>query len=54
MAAGLELAAAEEEFRRLYIVKTLREAGSVAEAAKKLGINRTHFYRLLSQLGIEY
>lgn len=54
VAPGLKLAAAEEEFRRLYIIKTLRDAGSVAEAAKALGINRTHFYRLLSQLGIEY
>lgn len=54
VAPGLRLQAAEEEFRRLYIVKTLRDAGSVAEAAKALGINRTHFYRLLSQLGIEY
>jgi Nif-specific regulatory protein len=54
VAPGLGLAAAEEEFRRLYIIKTLRDSGSVAEAAKALGINRTHFYRLLSQLGIEY
>ncbi len=54
VSTGKELAAAEEEFRRLFIVRTLREAGSVAEAAKRLGLNRTHFYRLLSQLGIEY
>jgi len=54
VAPGLGLAAAEEEFRRLYIIKTLRDSGSVADAAKTLGINRTHFYRLLSQLGIEY
>ncbi len=51
---GKPLLDAETEFRRMYIIKTLRETHSVAEAAKVLGINRTHFYRLLSQLGIEY
>jgi DNA-binding NtrC family response regulator len=51
---GKPLLDAETEFRRMYIIKTLREANSVAEAAKVLGINRTHFYKLLSQLGIEY
>ena len=51
---GKPLLDAETEFRRMYIIKTLRETNSVAEAAKVLGINRTHFYRLLSQLGIEY
>jgi Nif-specific regulatory protein len=51
---GKTLLDAETEFRRLYIIKTLRETKSVAEAAKVLGINRTHFYKLLSQLEIEY
>lgn len=51
---GKPLLDAEEEFRRMYIIKTLRETSSVAEAAKALGINRTHFYKLLAQLGIEY
>lgn len=46
------LAKAEEEFRRLYVLKTLRNSSSKAEAAKKLGINRTHFYRILTQLNI--
>jgi transcriptional regulator with PAS, ATPase and Fis domain len=50
---GKTLGAAEEEFRRRYIMKTLREAASVAEAARMLGMNRTHLYRLLHQLGIE-
>jgi transcriptional regulator with GAF, ATPase, and Fis domain len=54
VALGKTLPAAEEEFRRQYIIKTLRETASVAEAARVLGINRTHFYKLLSQLGIEY
>ncbi|KAA3614150.1 MAG: sigma-54-dependent Fis family transcriptional regulator [Calditrichaeota bacterium] len=50
---GNSLADAELEFRRMYVLRTLRNAGSKAEAAKILGINRTHFYRILSQLGIE-
>ena len=51
---GKSLLDAETEFRRLYIIKSLKQAGTPAEAAKQLGINRTHFYRLLSQLEIEY
>jgi DNA-binding NtrC family response regulator len=51
---GKPLLDAETEFRRMYIIKTLRKSGSVAEAAKELGINRTHFYKLLSQLEIKY
>jgi transcriptional regulator with GAF, ATPase, and Fis domain len=51
---GRPLLDAETEFRRLYIIKTLKQAGSPAEAAKRLGINRTHFCRLLSQLEIQY
>ncbi len=51
---GKSLLDAETEFRKLYIMKTMKQAGSAAEAAKQLGINRTHFYRLLSQLEIEF
>ncbi len=54
VAMGRSLLDAETEFRKLYIIKTLKQAGSASEAAKQLGINRTHFYRLLSQLEIEY
>ncbi|HTK82136.1 MAG TPA: sigma-54-dependent Fis family transcriptional regulator [Bacteroidota bacterium] len=54
VAMGKPLLEAETEFRRMYIIKTLREASSVADAARILGINRTHFYKLLAQLGIEY
>jgi len=50
---GSTLAEAENAFRRMYVLKALRQAGSKAEAAKLLGINRTHFYRILSQLEIE-
>ncbi len=51
--AGSTLAEAEMEFRRMYVLKALRATGSKSEAARSLGINRTHFYRILSQLGIE-
>lgn len=44
---------AETEFRRLYIKRVLRSAASKAEAAQLLGINRTHLYKLLSQLGLD-
>lgn len=50
---GKTLLDAETEFRRMYILKTLRKVKSKAEAAQLLGINRTHFYKLLSQLDID-
>ncbi|MBZ0200430.1 MAG: sigma-54-dependent Fis family transcriptional regulator [Ignavibacteriaceae bacterium] len=51
--AGKTLLDAETEFRRMYIIRTLRKTNSKSEAAQILGINRTHFYKLLSQLDIE-
>ncbi len=51
---GKSLEEAETEFRRLYILRILRQAKSKSEAAQMLGINRTHFYKLLAQLGIEH
>jgi transcriptional regulator with PAS, ATPase and Fis domain len=50
---GKNLLDAETEFRRWYIIKTLRKAKSNTEAAQMLGINRTHFYKLLAQLDIQ-
>jgi len=50
---GTNLQDAETEFRRWYILKTLRKAKSNTEAAQMLGINRTHFYKLLAQLDIQ-
>lgn len=47
------LAEAETEFRKMFILKTLRQTGSKSKAAKILDINRTHFYRILSQLGLD-
>ncbi|MFQ3596700.1 MAG: sigma 54-interacting transcriptional regulator [Chloroherpetonaceae bacterium] len=51
---GKTLADAETEFRKMYLTKTLQKTSSITEAAKQLGINRTHFYKLLTQLGIPY
>ncbi len=51
---GKTLADAEAEFRKMYLTKTLQKTTSISEAAKQLGINRTHFYKLLAQLGIPY
>ncbi|HSP86909.1 MAG TPA: sigma-54-dependent Fis family transcriptional regulator [Ignavibacteriaceae bacterium] len=50
---GRKLLEAETEFRKMYILRTLRQTSSKAEAAQLLGINRTHFYKLLSQLEID-
>jgi len=51
---GLTLQEAEHEFRKMYVLKTLRKFSTKSEAAKALGVNRTHFYKLLSQLDIPY
>lgn len=53
IAGGKSLEDAETEFRKLYILRVLRTAKSKSEAAQILGVNRTHFYKLLAQLGIE-
>ncbi|MFA5832697.1 MAG: sigma 54-interacting transcriptional regulator [Bacteroidota bacterium] len=53
VAGGKSLEEAETEFRKLYILRVLRAAKSKSEAAQMLGVNRTHFYKLLAQLGIE-
>ncbi len=53
VAGGKPLEEAETEFRKLYILRVLRQTKSKSEAAQMLGINRTHFYKLLAQLGIE-
>lgn len=43
---------AENEFRKMYLLKILRKVGSKSEAAKILGINRSHLHKLISQLEI--
>ncbi|MFA7289623.1 MAG: sigma-54-dependent Fis family transcriptional regulator [Melioribacteraceae bacterium] len=47
------LSEAEEEFRKLYIGKILKKVKSKSDAAKILGINRSHLHKLLSQLDID-
>ena len=47
------LSEAEEEFRKLYIGKILKKVKSKSDAAKILGINRSHLHKLLSQLEID-
>jgi transcriptional regulator with GAF, ATPase, and Fis domain len=49
---GLTLSQAENEFRRLYLRKVLKRAGSKSEAAKILGINRSHLHKILTSLEI--
>lgn len=44
---------AEENFRRRFVIRILQKTKSKAEAAKMIGVNRTHFYKMLAQLGIE-
>jgi len=49
----LSLEDAEKDFRKWYIVRTLRKANNnKTQAAELLGINRTHFFKMLNQLGI--
>ncbi len=49
----LPLDAAETDFRRWYVLRALRKTNSnKTKAAELLGINRTHFFRMLAQLGI--
>ena len=45
--------AAVDEFKKLLIKRTLKQTKSKAEAARKLGLNRTYFFKLLHQFGIE-
>ena len=46
------LSEAETEFRKRFILRVLRKTESKSEAAKVLGINRSHLHKLLSQLDI--
>ncbi len=44
---------AEKDFRKWFIIRTLRKVNNnKTKAAEVLGINRTHFFRMLNQLGI--
>ncbi|MCS6781422.1 MAG: hypothetical protein NZ555_17160, partial [Geminicoccaceae bacterium] len=48
------LRVAREQFERLYLERHLaRAGGSVARLAKIVGMERTHLYRKLRDLGVE-
>ncbi|HNJ72130.1 MAG TPA: sigma-54-dependent Fis family transcriptional regulator, partial [bacterium] len=49
----LSLEEAETDFRRWFVLRALRKNNNnKSKAAEMLGINRTHFFRMLNQLGI--
>ncbi len=48
------LEAAENDFRKWFVLRMLRKTNNnKAKAAELLGVNRSHFFRILNQLGIE-
>jgi DNA-binding NtrC family response regulator len=51
---GLPLREAREQFERAYLLRQLQEAGgSVGKLAKAVGMERTHLYRKLRDLGVD-
>jgi len=51
---SLPLREAREQFERLYLLRQLQEAGgSVGKLAKIVGMERTHLYRKLRDLGVD-
>ena len=49
-----QLREARDEFERLYFEHHLRlEGGNMTRVAEKSGLERTHLYRKLKQLGIQ-
>ncbi|MEO8671377.1 MAG: sigma-54 dependent transcriptional regulator [Tahibacter sp.] len=51
---GLPLREAREQFERIYLLRQLQEAGgSVGKLAKMVGMERTHLYRKLRDLGVD-
>ena len=55
MPYDLPLREAREQFEKNYLAHQLREAGgSVGKLAKRVGMERTHLYRKLRSLGIDF
>lgn len=51
---SLPLREAREQFERAYLLHQLSEAGgSVGKLAKMVGMERTHLYRKLKDLGVD-
>ncbi|MDD9851434.1 MAG: sigma-54 dependent transcriptional regulator [Gammaproteobacteria bacterium] len=46
------LRSARGDFERLYLIHQLRKARNVTEAARNVGLERTHLYHKLKQLGL--
>jgi DNA-binding NtrC family response regulator len=49
---ALPLKDARDAFERAYLEAVLRECGSMSRAAERSGLERTHLYRKLKQLGV--
>lgn len=50
---SLPLKEARDAFEKAYLEAVLRECGSMSRAAERSGLERTHLYRKLKQLGIK-
>jgi DNA-binding NtrC family response regulator len=50
---ALPLKDARDAFERAYLEAVLRECGSMSRAAERSGLERTHLYRKLKQLGVK-
>lgn len=51
---GIAFCEARDAFERMYFEHHLgREGGSMTRVAEKTGLERTHLYRKLKQLGVE-
>jgi len=50
---ALPLKDARDAFERTYLEAVLRECGSMSKAAERSGLERTHLYRKLKQLGVK-
>ncbi len=50
---ALPLKEARDTFEKAYLESVLRECGSMSKAAERSGLERTHLYRKLKQLGVK-
>jgi DNA-binding NtrC family response regulator len=50
---ALPLKEARDAFEKAYLESVLRECGSMSKAAERSGLERTHLYRKLKQLGVK-
>jgi DNA-binding NtrC family response regulator len=50
---ALPLKEARDAFEKAYLEAVLKECGSMSRAAERSGLERTHLYRKLKQLGVK-